>query len=125
MMPCCASACAPLPVDVTPEMQGWLAKAGWRWSQPEGVLQGQVRASLHDLWGRGAMLCTPSPACLPGPRDQTPPPIPMRPTHAVLQGPAATWAEREAAGCALLHYQLGFPLDLYTPLEYLPVRNWS
>jgi hypothetical protein len=37
------------------------------------------------------------------------------------QGPAAAWAEREAAGCALLHLQLGFPLDLYAPCEYLPM----
>jgi hypothetical protein len=66
-----------LTADVTPEMQAWLAGAGWRWGaeQREGVLQGQ--------------------------------------------GPAAAWAEREAAGCALLHLQLGFPLDLYSPCEYL------
>lgn len=37
----------------------------------------------------------------------------------LIQGPAATWAEREAAGCALLHLQLGWPLDLYAPHEFL------
>ena len=36
-----------------------------------------------------------------------------------FQGPAATWAEREAACCALLHLQLGFPLDLYAPNEHI------
>ncbi|KAL4459016.1 hypothetical protein ABPG75_013881 [Micractinium tetrahymenae] len=33
------------------------------------------------------------------------------------QGPGAAWAEREAACCALLHLQLGFPLELYAPHE--------
>lgn len=35
------------------------------------------------------------------------------------QGPAATWAEKEAACCALLHLQLGFPLELYAPCEHI------
>ena len=45
-------------------------------------------------------------------------------TFFTLQGPAATWAEREAAGCALLHLQLGWPLDLYAPCEFLQLYWW-
>lgn len=41
------------------------------------------------------------------------------------QGPAATWAEREAAWCALLHLQLGFPLDLYAPHEMVQLYWYS
>lgn len=42
-----------------------------------------------------------------------------RTARPLFQGPAATWAEREAAGCALLHLQLGWPLELYAPYEHL------
>ncbi|KAK2080809.1 hypothetical protein QBZ16_000663 [Prototheca wickerhamii] len=35
------------------------------------------------------------------------------------------WVEAEAAGCELLHLQLGFPLELYAPHEYAGVYWYS
>ena len=112
--------------DVTPEMQGWLAKAGWRWEgQQEGLLQGQVRGRWAQGTPTGPPLVLQAPAAAatvqlcPRPRP-TSSQRPRPPRRCLLvQGPAATWAEREAAGCALLHFQLGLPLELYAPHEFL------
>eukprot|EP00955_Chlamydomonas_euryale_P106832 365730-Chlamydomonas_euryale.AAC.1 len=38
-----------------------------------------------------------------------------------IQGPLATWVERETAGCMLQHLLLGFELDLYEPKEYVMI----
>jgi hypothetical protein len=35
-----------------------------------------------------------------------------------LQGPLATWAEKESAKVLLQHLLLGFELDVYAPHEY-------
>lgn len=35
-----------------------------------------------------------------------------------VQGPLATWVERETCSCMLQHLMLGFELELYEPKEY-------
>jgi hypothetical protein len=35
-----------------------------------------------------------------------------------LQGPNATWVEKECAGVLLQHLTMGFELDLYAPEEF-------
>ena len=112
--------------DVASATRRWYSQAGWRWTVPESGLQGQVgvRCLCVLCWlccrcGRVTCYCY----CVLAPLRTYPSDYPFthppaRPPARPPQGPAASWAQREAASCALLHFQLGFSLDLYAAHEF-------